>query len=252
MPSKLHRLLAGAALASALFALPLSAQSWIRVTTSGVKPENIQEYEGYVKQISAGYKKAGIPFNIVYQVLGGNLLEYTSVSPVAKFADLEGPNPLAKAMGAEAFGNLVNSINRCRTSNTRYFALTWDDAGIIKGELSSQYWMRTRVPIEPGKFNDYRAFLKGDYRAALDKAGITQFRVNQPIFGAPPGTVETVRMMKGLGEIDDGPVLTKALGQAAADALNAKARTMTRGPAQTTIIRIRTDLSLLPAQDAGK
>lgn len=251
MSSKLHRLLAGAALASALFALPVSAQSWIRVTATSLKPESTQEYEGYIKKIAAAYKKAGTPFYIVYQVLGGNLLEYTSIVPVAKFADLEGPSPIEKVMSAEAYGNLTNSISRCRASYTRYFALSWDDAGINKGQVTGQYWMRTRVPVDPGKFNEYRAFLKGEYRAALDKAGITQLRVNRPIFGAPPATLETVRMMKGLGEIDDGPILTKALGQAAADALNAKARTMTRGPAQVTIIHIRSDLSLLPAQNAS-
>lgn len=53
-------------------------------------------------------------------------------------------------------------------------------------------------------------------------------------------------MLKNLGEIDGGPIQTKVLGAAAAQALAAKTASLTRGPAQNTILRLRPELSLIP------
>ena len=54
-------------------------------------------------------------------------------------------------------------------------------------------------------------------------------------------------MMKNLGEIDGGPLTTKILGADGAQALAAKAQGLTRGASQLTIMRLRPELSLVPA-----
>jgi hypothetical protein len=106
--------------------------------------------------------------------------------------------------------------------------------------------MRTRIPVATGKNADYRAFLKNELKPVLEKGGVTWYRVSTPVFGGPPGTVETMRMLKNLGEIDGGPIQTKVLGAPGAQALAAKAAGLTRGPAQNTIMRLRPELSLIP------
>src|SRR5260221_14612205 len=106
-----------AIIASAMiaFALPSisSAQtapsSWLRFTASTIKPELTQEYEGYLKQMAAAYKKAGQPVYAVLTNFSGNRDEYTNVTLVMKFGDLDGPNPIQKALGEEAYGNLTRA-----------------------------------------------------------------------------------------------------------------------------------------------
>ena len=115
MPGTSFRQFATASLASAILAIGLpaiaSAQTapapqWLRFTVDTVKPDMVQEYEGYKKQLAAAYKKAGQPIYAVLTNFAGNRNEYTTVVFVAKFGDMDGPNPIAKAIGEEAFANL--------------------------------------------------------------------------------------------------------------------------------------------------
>jgi len=253
------RLLAQASIASVIVAIALpsigsaqtAAPTWIRFTASTVKPEMTQEYEGYLKQMAAAFKKAGQPVYAVYTNFAGNRFEYTNVTFVMKFGDMDAANPIQNALGEEAYANLTRAMSRCTVSSTRYYSLPWDDVTIDKGGPMGQYFMRQRVPIAPGKNAEYRAYLKNEMKPVYEKGGVSWYRVSAPVFGGPAGTVETVRMMKNLGEIDGGPFTTKLLGAAGAEALTAKAQGLTRGPTQTTILRMRPDLSLLP-QSATK
>lgn len=249
------RQFATASLASAILALSLpvnasaqaaAAPQWLRFNVETVKPDMVQEYEGYKKQLAAAYKKAGLPIYAVLSSYSGNRNEYTTVTFVMKFGDLDSPSPLIKALGQEAFTNLVRAIANCVTSTNWYFSLPWDDVSIDKGGAVGQYFLRTRVPVATGKNPEYRAYVKDELKPVLEKGGVTWYRVSTPVFGGPAGTVETMRMLKNLGEIDGGPIQTKVLGAAGAQALAAKAAGLTRGPAQTTIMMLRSELSLLP------
>src|SRR5579863_8475876 len=100
MNSTMLRSFAHASIASAMFAIALPSISlaqapkatWARFTSAVVKPEMAQEYEGYLKQIAAAYKKAGEPLFAVYSNFTGNRNEYTTVTLLMKFGDLDGPN----------------------------------------------------------------------------------------------------------------------------------------------------------------
>jgi hypothetical protein len=218
--------------------------TWLRFSVYDIKPEATQEFEGYLKQIAAANKTAG-QFFAVLQNFSGLQTEYTTVTFVMKFADLEGPLPAQKQLGPEGFRNLISGMNRCVTSVTRYYSLPWDDLSIIKPGPLATYWLRTRTPVQPDKFDAYRAYLKTEIKPAYEKAGVMQMRTSRPIFGGPVGVVEAVRMLKGLGEIDEGPLNTRIFGKDA-PAVAAKIAAMTRGPAQTTILRARPELSFIP------
>ena len=64
---------------------------WTGSTTTKVKPEMRQEFEGYLKQWMAAYKKAGTPWFHTMETFAGDTTEYTTVVPVMKFGDLDGP-----------------------------------------------------------------------------------------------------------------------------------------------------------------
>ncbi|HZR23916.1 MAG TPA: hypothetical protein VFA59_10040 [Vicinamibacterales bacterium] len=165
---------------------------------------------------------------------------------LTRLIDLDSPSPLRKALGDEAFTNLTSGIARCVTSTALYFSLPWDDLSIDKAGSIGEYFVRTRMPVATGKNAEYRAYLKNDVKPVLEKGGVTWYRVSAPTFGGPAGTVETMRRLTNLAEIDGGPIQTKVLGAAGAQALAAKAATLTRGPAQNTILRSRAELSWLP------
>src|SRR5215831_12294089 len=71
--------------------------TWLRFSVYTVKPEATQEFEGYLKQIAGTYKKAGQLF-VVLQNFSGTASEYTTVTMVMKFADLEGALPAQKQL----------------------------------------------------------------------------------------------------------------------------------------------------------
>jgi hypothetical protein len=240
-------------LAMAVLALSIpavcSAQAngptWLRFQTTRVRPEMRLEYEGYMKQIAAAYKKASVPLFVTYQNVAGDLTEYTSVLALTKFGDMDGPSPLLKSMGEDALANLGRSAARCEVSASRYFSLPMDNLSINKGAPTGTLWMMTRTFLNQGKFPEYEAWMKNDWKPAMEKAGVTQLRVSRPIFGLPGGEVQTIRMLKDFGEIDAGPILNQKLGADAARALNAKTNGMVRATTNT-LIRIRPDLSYLP------
>jgi len=253
MRGRLHRRAAGMGIAVLLAAgLPGigSAQApnpqWLRFTVATIKPDMTAEYEGYQKQMAAAYKKAGQSGYMVFQNFAGPRNEYTAVTFVTKFADLDGPNPIAKAVGEEAYQNLISHLTRCTVSSNRYFARPWDDVAIDKPGPMGQYILRSRIPIASGKAEEYRAYIKNELKPIYEKAGVTWFHASQPSFGGPVGMVETVRMLKNLAEIDGGPIVTRVLGAAGAATVNKKADGLTRGETQRTILRMRPDLSLMP------
>ena len=249
-----------ASIASAMLAITLptigsaqtAAPAWIRFTASTIKPEMASEYEGYLKQMAAAYKKAGQPIYAVLTNVAGNRYEYTTVTFVMKWADLDGPNPIQKALGEESYANLTRSMSRCVVSSTRYYSLPWDDVTINKPAATGQYFMRTRIPVATGKNAEYRAYLKNELKPVYEKGGVNWFRVSTPVFGGPAGTVETLRMMKNLGEIDAGPLTTRILGAEGAQALGAKAQALIRGASQITIMQSRPELSWLPESMPAK
>jgi hypothetical protein len=160
------------------------------------RASSAKEFEASLKQIMAAYKKAGIRWFLTLQNFAGDTTEYTTVVPVMKFADLDGPPVVVKVLGEQGWGRM----------------------------------------------DDYLTWLKNDCLPALEKAGVAHFFVSRPIFGGEGGEVVSSRMLKNLAEIDGGPILTKALGEAGAFAVNARSVPLVRS-STTRILLMRTDLT---------
>jgi len=219
---------------------------WTCSTTTKVKPEMQREFEIYLKQIMGAYKKAGIPWFVTTQNFAGDTTEYTTVVPVTKLGDLDGPSVLVKVLGEEASANLSRNIARCYTSQTRQYATPLTALQINKADVPMGiYWMQTSVLVSQGKMDDYLNWLQNDYRSALEEAGVAHFLVSRPIFWAMGGEIVTMRMLKNLAEIDAGPVVTRALGVERARAVNAKSDALVFS-SNTKIVRVRTDLTYSP------
>lgn len=235
-----------AAALAVCFAQNNAQPRWTCSTTTKVKPEMQREFEDYLKQIMGAYKKAGIPWFVTTQNVAGDTTEYTTVVPVMKLGDLDGPSVLVKVLGEKASGNLSRKIARCYTSQTRQYATPLTALEINKADVPMGiYWMQTSILVAQGKMDDYLNWLQNDYRSALEEAGVAHFLVSRPIFGVMGGEVVSMRMLKNLAEIDEGPVVTRALGVERARAANAKSAALVLS-STTKIVRVRTDLTYSP------
>jgi hypothetical protein len=202
-----------------------------------------QEFEGYLRQLMAAYKKAGTPSFLTLETFAGDTTEYTTVVPVMKFGDLDGPSVVIKVLGEAGWERLSRNMARCYTAQTRQYATPQTELEINRTDVPMGiYWVETRTLVAPGRMGDYLNWLKNDYRPALEKASVARFQVSQPIFGAVAGEIVTTRMLKNLAEIDGGPVLSKALNDEETRAVGAKAVALVSS-SNTRVVRLRIDLS---------
>jgi hypothetical protein len=216
---------------------------WTDSTTTKVKPELRQEFEGYLKRLIAANKKAGTLWFLTFETFAGDTTEYTTVVPVIRFGDLDGPSAVVHALGVTEWNRLSRDIARCYTAQTRRYATPHKELEIDKAHSpAGVYWVETSTLVVPGKLGDYLNWLANDYRPALEKAGVLRFQVSQPIFGAPSGEIVISRMLQNLGDIDEGAVLSKALSEEDARAVAEKSVPLVRS-SNTKILRMRTDLS---------
>jgi hypothetical protein len=229
---------------------PAPKPKWSLVTMTTIKPEMRSEYEAWQKQITAAFKKAEIPSRAVLQTMMGNLFEYVSVSPLAHFADLDGPNPVERALGKEEAVNLMRKGAAYITSSHRIASQALDDMSIqTETPEPAPYALVTILRLVPGKGPDFAAWMKNEYMPAMKKAEVKNFWVSQTVFGGDPNERVTVRTMNAMGEIDAGPVLSKALGEEGARKLMDKTVGMADS-VQFRIVRYRPDLSYRTAAAA--
>jgi hypothetical protein len=215
---------------------------WSLVTVTQVKPEARQDWEAYQKEITAAYKKAGVPSRAVLQTVFGNVHEFISVAPIAKFAEMDGGGPLDRALGAEGAAKLRRRGAAYVTSQHRYGSLAIPDLAIrTKTSEPYPFAMVTNYTLAPGKAQEFNAYMKDEYIPMLKKAEVSNFWVNQTVFGGA-GERVTVRLMKTLGEIDEGPVARRALGVEGAQKLAARAAGIIAS-IRIAIVRYRPDLS---------
>ena len=82
--------------------------SRVIVVRVNVRPEMVDQYMATVKnELVPAMKKAGEPSFLARRVeWGGSQNVFTFRVPLAKFADLDGPNPLVKGLGPEAAAKL--------------------------------------------------------------------------------------------------------------------------------------------------
>jgi hypothetical protein len=202
-----------------------------------------QEFEVCLAQLAAAHKKAGTPWFLTLETFAGDTTEYTTVEPVMKFADLDGPPAVESVLGKAGWKRLSRRMARCYTAQSRQYATPQVSLEIGNRDAAEGiYWVETHLLIVPGKLVDYLNWLRTDYRPALAKAGVARFRVLQPIFGADAGEIVTMRLLKNLAEIDGGALLSRVMSDEQAAATIARSTALVSS-SHTRILKMRSDLS---------
>ncbi len=165
-----------------------------------------------------------------------------------KFADMDGPPVVERALGKAGWERLSRRMARCYIAQSRQYATPQMPFEIENRDAAEGiYWVETHLLIVPGKMVDYLNWLRTDYRPALAKAGVARFQVLQPIFGADAGEIVTMRVLKNLAEIDGGALLSRVMSDEQAAAAMARA-TMLVSSSHTRILKMRSDLSYSTGQ----
>src|SRR5258706_8963050 len=116
--------------------------TWTGSTTTKVKPELRQEFEAYLKQLMTAYKKAGTLWFLTFETFAGDTTEYTTVVPVMKFGDLDGPPVVTRLLGEARWGHLSRKIARCYTAQSCQYATPQTDLEINHPDVpSGLYWV---------------------------------------------------------------------------------------------------------------
>ncbi|HME10115.1 MAG TPA: hypothetical protein VKG25_23865 [Bryobacteraceae bacterium] len=227
-------------------AQPPAAPNWSVITTARIRPEFRAEWEAMQKEITAAYKKGGAPFRVVTQTIMGDLMEYTSIVPLGKWAEMDDPSPIEKALGAPGSQRLLKRAGAYLTGADRVSSLALHDISIETPMADpGQFVAITRYRLVTGKGAEFTEYMKNDYIPAMRKAEIANLWLSQTVFGGDPNERVMIRFMHSLAEIDAGPPSRKALGAEGAARLAAKQNGIIAA-ARYSIVRVRPDLSAMP------
>ena len=85
----------------------------VQVVRVSVRPEKVDEYLALAKSTSyPAYKKAGVKRRIFARVrLGGPSTDFVTSIGLDKWADLDGPNPLERGLGAKGYQDFISKLS---------------------------------------------------------------------------------------------------------------------------------------------
>ena len=215
---------------------------WLVIRVDKVKAGMNADYEGFQKEISAAYKKAGVPWRVVNEMKFGPLRTYMSVYPLAKMADMDGPGPVEKALGKDAMPRIMATHAKLVDSTQMMAVRTLPELGLQKEmNVPPGYAYVTHYDVAPGRGDDFEMWLKNDVSPGMKKGGVENLVIYRDIFGGHPNRYSTVRFFTKMAEIDGGPVLQKALGKEGAAKVMSKMAGIVVGQ-QSEMWRTRAEL----------
>src|SRR5262249_36068677 len=95
------------------FAQSVTTPKWSLTTITRVKPDMRQEFESCLRQLTAAYRKGGVPWFATFETFAGDTTEYTTILPVMNFGDLDAPAIAARLFGDTGWQRLSRKLARC-------------------------------------------------------------------------------------------------------------------------------------------
>jgi hypothetical protein len=199
--------------------------NWIRVTTVGLKPEMIQEWRNtYKNEVIPSYKKAGISAFAVWRNRPfGDAYELMLVTPIHKFAQFDGQDPLRNAMKSEERVRVEAKLQKCVSRIESMALLSQADLSVAKEDVTPpQLIMVQTVSVAPRNAGGYLTLLKDEFKPVIEKGGVDLWLVYRHVFGSEANQITTIRSIRNYAELDAGPLAARVLGPQAASILSAK------------------------------
>lgn len=222
---------------------------FLSITVVSVKPDMMVEFQNFMKNTTnPALKKGGVKWREVWQNTGaaGDAFEYVLVTPVAKFADFDGPGPLEKGLGAQGFATWQTKASSLVNSVRRFIIRTRPDLSFAAQRTGTPKLAVVHfIHVAPNRNDDYENFLKNDFVPVMKQAAVT-YLVSQTIFGGNGNEYITLTMRDSFADLDKGPVHIQALGQEAAQKLMQKMPAGAVANLERSITRFVPELSIIP------
>jgi hypothetical protein len=248
---------------AAMSETPASAQAGaapppqrVAVTTTQVKPDMVATWRDLIqKEGIPAFKKAGIPWRWVFSSgpLGGQAGTFTTVTPVANYAQFDQPAPIQKALGPDGAAKYNAKLLPTIVSSHTVIQTLIANASIQSMSATPPSLVRVaRMQLLPGKGQEFAAITASEFVPALKKGGATDYLVFATNYGGPANERTIVTNLSKYADLDTPPTaLTKALGAEGAQKLNQK-RAALVSSTDAVVLRYVPELSFgMPAKPAG-
>ena len=201
---------------------------WYSINVVSVRPERLDDWLALQRnEAIPALQKAGVRERGAWVSVYGDGFEYFFATPLAKMADRDQPGPFVRALGEDG-ARAYNAKLRGMVERTRAIAIqALPDMSIVPPpSFEPKLAVLTFSYVAPGRGPDYENYLKTDLLPAIRKAQPAGFLHSRTIFGGDAGEYVSLRYIDSFAEIDKGPLLTQAVGAAAAGRITAKAAGM--------------------------
>jgi len=238
----------GAATQPAAAASP-TPRHWYSVNVVTVKRESVEEWREFTRtQTIPMQQRGGVKSRDTYQSGApfGDGLTYGIVTPIDKFEDYDKPPLVARMLSGDALRTYQQKNAQLVASNHMFAIQDRAELSIPPASMAKvRGVILSDVTIVGGHAEQYEAYIKNDLLPVLKKGNVLVYSVSRTVFGGNANEYHTAQYFESYGDIDKGPLTVRVLGQAASQALAAKA-TPHIASLQRTILRYVPELSFAP------
>jgi len=184
------------------------------VTHVRVPPAKVGQWlELQRNDVVPALKKAGLKNYTTYQTVVGEASEFVIVRPFA-FAELDGTDPLDRALGAAAAAALRAKLGECTESMQRSIENRHDDLNLDPGAAAVLFVSRYRAM--PGRARDYMNFVHAEMYPVMQQAQkdgtFAGLSVTTSVQGGEPGIITLNMHYANFAPLDGPPPIAKTLG----------------------------------------
>jgi hypothetical protein len=183
------------------------------VQVTHVKFDQLDAYQNLMKSTFLPVvKKANLAAYVWTWTSGasGEAGEFVQVRPIKNYAELDIPNRLRDAMGAEALNAFNAKIRPMIASRQNYIQTVRQDLTLQASAAPPALGVVQIFQVSPGKGADFTASMTSDYLPAFRKAGVKDFFAYAGNFGGAGGNIVTVRPIAKYAQLDEPGLLNKA------------------------------------------
>jgi hypothetical protein len=201
------------------------APQWYSINVTRVKPDRLDDWLALQRnETMPALQKIGVRERGAWASVFGDGFEYFFATPMANMAERDQPQgPFVRALGQEG-ARAYNTKLRGMIEGTRTIAIqALPDLSIMPPpSFTPKLAVITFSYVAPGRGPEFENHLKVDVLPAIRKAQPIGYLHSRTVFGGDAGEYVSLRYIDTFAEIDQGPLLTRAVGAAAAAKINAK------------------------------
>lgn len=191
----------------------MPAREMMNLTVVTVKPEMVPEFEKMIKdEYNPALIKGGRTVSDVWQMAIGNPFEYVFVQPLENFAAMDGPSPLAKALGKEGTEAFFARISKMVTAvNSQVIEARPDLSYTPELTARPNVAVVIHIYVSNGRTDEFENFIVNEYLPVIRKSGIPGMWANKAVFGGNTNKYTLVQLQSNFAELDKGPPMMRVL-----------------------------------------